>query len=343
MKKNKEVKVLFILKKRNTYGETKVSYGLYNSCKFICDYLSSIGVKCEIRETIDGNTIDKEVFETSPTHVFLEAIWVTPEKIRELISIPRYKDIKWFVRIHSNAPFLSHEGMAFTWIKEYLSISKEYENFNLSCNSLLLKGDLEHSFGIRVIYSPNIYINRYSKIKSLKKDKEHLDIACFGAVRHFKNHIQQALAAIAFANLIGAKLKFHINCSRFENQGEPILKNLRAIFNGEKHKLIEHEWMNHEDFIKVVKSMDIGMQCSFTETYNIVASDFCSNDIPLVGSAEIDWLSSLYQVHPTSLEDIVSKLETAYFGRFINLHYLNKIGLENYNKKSLKIWKSLIL
>jgi len=46
--------------------------------------------------------------------------------------------------------------------------------------------------------------------------------------------------------------------------------------------------MEHNDFIRVVKSMDIGMQVSLSESFNIVAADFVSNGVPLVGSPDIE-------------------------------------------------------
>jgi len=46
--------------------------------------------------------------------------------------------------------------------------------------------------------------------------------------------------------------------------------------------------MDHSDFISIVKSMDIGMQVSLSESFNIVAADFVSNGIPLVGSPDIE-------------------------------------------------------
>jgi hypothetical protein len=55
------------------------------------------------------------------------------------------------------------------------------------------------------------------------------------------------------------------------------------------HKLVVHEWVNHKDFIKLVKTMDIGMQVSYSETFNIVAADFISQGVPVVISKELPW------------------------------------------------------
>jgi hypothetical protein len=54
--------------------------------------------------------------------------------------------------------------------------------------------------------------------------------------------------------------------------------------------------------------MDIGMQCSFSETFNIVGADFISQGVPVVGSSEIPWASPIFNADPTSSEDIFNKL-----------------------------------
>ena len=101
------------------------------------------------------------------------------------------------------------------------------------------------------------------------KDKNVLNIGCFGAIRPLKNQLYQAVAAIEFANSINKKLHFHVNIARVENNGDPVLKNLRNLFiNNPKHKLVEHSWLTHEDFINLVRKMDIGLQVSFTETFS---------------------------------------------------------------------------
>jgi hypothetical protein len=80
------------------------------------------------------------------------------------------------------------------------------------------------------------------------------------------------------------------------------------------------------------------MQVSFSESFNIVAADFVDNDIPIVGSREIHWLSSLYQADPNEIQSIVETLKTAYYGKVVGLHWLNKWGLRRYNKHSTQVW-----
>lgn len=335
----KPIRVLFVIKKRASYNNSgkPISYGLVNSCSFLVNGFKGSKIESKVVEVIDNNCIDKEVAGYKPTHVILEALWVAPEKFRVLL--PLHPMVKWVVRIHSNTPFLATEGVAFGWIKEYSKISKEYDNFQIAANSKKLQRELLCGLGVDCIYLPNIYCPHNIKGKAVIKDKRNVDVGCFGALRTFKNHLVQALAAMAFGDAIHRSVNFHINSSRFENQGDGILKNLRAIFKDSNHKLIEHEWSNHNDFIELVKSMDLGVQVSFTETYNIVAADFVWNNIPIVGSSEIEWLSELYQAHPTDFCDVVDKLRFAWYAKSLEVHILNKIKLIKFNKESAGQWK----
>ena len=148
---------------------------------------------------------------------------------------------------------------------------------------------------------------------------------------------------IQFADDLGKKLRFHINADRIEQKGEPILKNLEYLFENTKHKLVKHDWMPHDEFLKLVSKMELGMQVSYSESFNIVAADFVYMNIPLVGSYDIDWLNSQYQTDPNNANHIVEKLKFAYENRVNGTHWLNKYNLWKYNRKAVEIWLDYIL
>jgi hypothetical protein len=153
-----------------------------------------------------------------------------------------------------------------------------------------------------------------------------------------KNHLNQAMAAIAFGNENKTKIHFHINSDRCEQKGDAVLKNLIYAFKDTKHKLVFHPWLDHHEFIPLVKRMDVGLQVSLSETFNIVAADFAWNEIPIVGSGEITWLDRRYKADPNDIESIVDKVRFAYMGKSHNIQKVNLENLEKYNKKSLKVW-----
>ena len=347
--KDQVIKVQFICKNRiDSYG---ISYGLLNSAKFVLNalqnqkcYCSNDKIEGEVVSVLDGNGIDREVQRYKPNFVSIQALWVTPDKMGVLLE--KYPKIKFVVRIHSKIPFLANEGIAFDWINGYKLLTKKYNNLYLSGNSRTFHDDINETIGIRSVYLPNIYAPEESdesdesdKITcNNEKDKNIINIGCFGALRPMKNHMNQAVAAVRFADKINKKLRFHINGTRIEQRGDSVLKNLRAYFKESQHELVEHEWLAHNDFLKLVKSMDLGMQVSYSETFNIVAADFVTQNIPIVMGEDIDWAHWLYKADPNNTNDIVAKLQIARMGKLLNLQKLNKIRLKKYNKNSLQEW-----
>ena len=78
------------------------------------------GIEAALQVVIDGNDIDRYVHKLKPSVVILEAIWCPPYKLVELQKL--YPKIKWVVRLHSGISFLANEGMAFSWLHEYVKI-----------------------------------------------------------------------------------------------------------------------------------------------------------------------------------------------------------------------------
>ena len=173
-------------------------------------------------------------------------------------------------------------------------------------------------------------------------NNKYLRIASFGSIRAMKNQMIQAMAAIRLAEEQGKTLIFSINGERVEGQGEPVIKNIRELFKESNHYLVEHPWLDHKSFIEVVKKQDLGMQMSFSESYNIVSADFIANNIPIVTSSEVEFNSALFQANPTSVDDIVQKMRVALIGAKWGLQGLSKMKLQKFSKSSEKVWLQLL-
>ena len=330
----KEKKVLFILKKRQSShtNYSSISSGLLNSAKFVSDMLNKNGIESHLVEVVDNNCIDREVTKYKPTHVIIEALWVIPSKFEVLTKL--HPEVEWIIRLHSDISFLANEGIAIEWIYEYMNFPK----VKVSANDWETNENFSQLTNSNFVYLPNYYpVGFFNHNRTKPTCKKVLNVGCFGAVRPLKNQLIQAVAAIDYADTYGKKLRFHINVKRIEGKGEPVLKNLRELFeNNPKHELVEYDWLTHDEFIDVVQSMDFGMQVSFTETFNIVTADFVNNNIPVVVSREIPWVSRLFQANPSKVESIVRRMRLALM--FPKLKFLNKIGLWFNSVKSEKSW-----
>lgn len=337
---NKE-KVLIIIKDRKIINKgdgysNSVSSGLKNSASFVIDMFNNIGVEGKLVEAIDNNCIDKFLTEYKPTICILEALWVVPSKVKELSKL--HPDVKWVVRLHSETPFLALEGISIEWLHEYVSY-----NVSIAVNSPRLKTELSHILPFaNLIMLPNYYPLDTYKPTNPAFEGDDINIGCFGAIRPLKNHMIQAISAIKFADDLGLNLNFHINANRCEDNGDPVLKNIRALFNNSNHTLIEHSWKSHEDFLDLMSTIHISMQVSFSETFNIVSADAVLRNIPIVVSDEVFWAYNAFKTSPTDSNKIIKTLKYVHFMRKFNAQYLNKVSLDKYNKSVISAWKHVL-
>ena len=340
-------KVLFILKRREDYNPIKhspkgLSTGLFNSANFMNEMLNDSGIESVIEVALDNNDIDRLVSRHKPTHVIIEALWVVPSKFSVLTKL--HPKVKWIIRLHSEMPFMAGEGMAMDWLGDYF----DFDNVIIGVNAPRMFKEVKTYLGSKnpkksidskIIYLPNYYPQEY-KTKEFEYEKYWVDVGCFGAVRPLKNHMLQAVAALAFANKLKKQLRFHKNRGRVEMQGSPALHNLMGFFQhlaDRGHQMIGHEWTPREQFLKTCASMDIGLQCNFSETFNIVSADLISQGVPVVGSREIPWASRFFNANPTESAEIADMMLRAY--NFPNENvWLNQHNLTKYTNKTRKIW-----
>ena len=336
------MKILFVLKNRTYNKEYATSFSLMNSAIQVSNHLNHKGHESKVVSVIDYNFIDKEVHSYKPDIVVIEALWVSSKKMKELIELKRYKNINWVIRIHSDIGFLSAETNALTYINEYVSLKKD--NLFISINNKEFCENLSNIYGESFLYLPNI-IDIKSEYKKPRNNYLTINIGCFGALRLLKNQLFQAMCAMEFADSINKTLFYHINCNVSPEKENSILKNLTALFdkNASGHKLVVHKWLNNDDFHQLVRSMDFGLQLSYTESFNITAADFVMNDTPIIVSEAISWLPWFNKTSTTNYKRVLSKLKWIY--RFKNskiMAFLNKRNLKKYNKEAKLVWKDYL-
>lgn len=350
------MKLLFLLRKNNSYNteysNIYVKSGLINSVKLTIRELEEhLDVRAKVEVCLDSNEINKYVTKYKPDICFLEALWVPPYKYKQLIAL--HPNVTFVNRIHSEIPFLANEGIAIDWIKEYDKIPTLHTSFNSKSTAR----DFSHIIS-NSSYLPNLYPADRARIFGFEDayylltrgvvDKllrpwrgTFINVGCFGAIRPLKNQLIQAFAAMEMANDISATLQFHINYSRTEQGGNSVLKNIRALFSGTRHKLIEHEWLGRQDFLVLANKMDVGMQTSFSETFNIVTADLVSVGVPVVVSDTISWMPEIAIVDEESVRDIKQKLkEMLVFPRYFSKK--SKQALYDYNQEAINIWRKAL-
>lgn len=329
-------RILFILKKNESYAAFGKRSGLYNSTRFVSDALVAKGFESKVVEIVDNNSIDREVALYKPNIAIVEALWVVPEKFDVLKKL--HPKVKWFVHLHSNIPFLAVEGIAVQWMREYVK-----HGVGLIVNSVSAYEAVKELVGkIHTTLAHNVYPTDGFKKFTRNPVYNNLRVGCFGAIRPMKNQLTQALAACKFATENKLELDFCINSTRSETGGDPVLKNLRALFEptNDQLRLVEMPWMEHADFLTTLPTMDICMQVSLSETFNIVTADAVASGVPVVVSNEIDWVIDTCQVGTDSVNDIAEKMADVYNSRF--LVWRNQSALKTYSTKAQKEWVNFI-
>lgn len=348
-KPQKPLRVLILTKKNSEYGhEVDFKSGLNNSAMFLAEELhDNLNIDTYFTTCTDGNGVDREIHTYKPTHVILEAIWVAPAKLIEIQKL--HPKVIFVVRVHSKITFLAYEGNAISWLRQFEEIPNVYVGFN----SLETFKDFKNILKENILaWLPNLYkkidyekINFFNSIINFfKKPKHHhqqtFNVACFGAIRPMKDILLQAVAAIQYCNSKSLVLRFHINSGRVEQRGDSTLKNLEALFADTRYELVQHGWLNHEQFIEVIKQIDLGMQVSLNESFNVVTADYIYNFKPVVVSHQVFWVADACKCE-NNIDSIVAGIKRTIDDANLlkeNLHLLH-----NYNQQSLKEWHAFLL
>ncbi len=266
-------------------------FGLLNSSAFLRDFLQEQGVESAVEMCDSTNQIHQYIVQHSPTHIVLEALWVDPLKMEELLTT--HPTRTFIIRIHSHFAFLAKYGHVFKWLSAYKRLIRDFgSRLVISGNNEQFSFYLEDALQTDILYLPNVYFVEYLRgFKAYDISKNTLHIGCFGAFRELKNHLAQAIAAISVANNLGKFLHFHVNVPE-DPVGQNIFLNLQYLFQEQPdHHLISHPWQEHPEFLETVATMDLNYQLSFSETFNFTSADSIVAGIPVLTSSAIEWLT----------------------------------------------------
>jgi hypothetical protein len=275
----------------------------------------------------------------SVSHCIIEALWIGTTALASLLrEFPR---VHFLVRAHSEVGFLQVEPGAISLLREQMLLAEQELNLTVAANSRRLTEFLRSTYDAHVLYLPNVYdLERVQRRRDERHDHRLLRIGAFGALRWLKNHTTAAAAALAMARERGCDLELWMSVDR-EEHGRTVLQSVRNLFAGLPWaRLHEAPWAPWAAFRRTVGAMDLTMQPSFTETFNIVTADSVAEGVPAVVSHAVEWVPAAWKTNPDDIH------EMARVGSALLSHPGSAEeglrALERYTENAITLWKSYL-
>ncbi len=313
-----------------SFGDGYNNSGVYDAAIYTAQFLESLNLddrsgraytfSCNVYPVKDEEELCGVVKTLNPSMVIIEGIWADPEKIKAINNIT-------YVRSHSQWSFMGEDAtrLIFEYKKRNVGIIfndlETYEVFNCVGSRSFMSPNL-------CVYLPNLF-PMYSNAVSLNyhpfncyQETVPFRIGMFGELRPMKNHLMQVMAVRRFAAWLyegyGVKTELNINTS-FDT--DPVLSSIRHIVaNASDYlSLKEHFWLHGHEFNSVIQNMNLGLQVSFTETFNLTSARFVCNDVPVIASKAVKWLPKKYTVDahsPEQLFDLMIKFPVPQYSFF---------------------------
>jgi hypothetical protein len=85
--------------------------------------------------------------------------------------------------------------------------------------------------------------------------------------------------------------------------------------------------------------MDMGLQISLSESFNLVSADFVKNHVPILVSDEIDWLPKQVKIRATSESGKIARM-MRYVWHYYHPHIDRSCAraLDSYNNHAAAAW-----
>jgi glycosyltransferase involved in cell wall biosynthesis len=269
------------------------------------------------------------------TRVVIAAPWVSVSDMEILLK--QFPTIKFVVTSHSNFGFLAVEPAAIKLLRDYGALTFKYNNFQLGSNSEKFIQAWRRMYDVSMVYLPNLYELGPRKSNRPLPSYDPIKIGCFGAVRPLKNFVSAVAACIDISVRMNQAVEIYMNTGRDEGGSVTIRAIDELVVGLPKVKLIKSAWSEHNTFKELIGRMDLNMQVSYTESFNMVTADSISQNIPVVVSDAIywapkSWIAKVDEVGDISrvgIELLKNKSEEAEKGR---------IHLTNFIRNGIDEW-----
>lgn len=269
------------------------------------------GVECTVipvRHNVDlvtGIYVYNNSHDKPLTHVVISAPWLSVYDLKAILT--HFPNIEFAVLSHSNVGFLQADPDGVELLRHYLRLTREHENFSVGANSDRLFQWMKQSMEGDLVLLPNLYPDTKIQPEKHWHNTSPIRIGAFGAVRPEKNFMTAAAAAVLIQKLLKINVELHMSAGG-EGGGERTQRAISQLIAGDKNvSLVLHNWCLWPDFIQLVGQMDLLLQPSYTESFNMVTADGILMGVPSVVSPAIDWAPYSWMADSDNATEIAKK------------------------------------
>lgn len=277
-----------------------------------CAELRSRGIWTEVQPLNDAQDLENVLAKTANdpvpiSHVVISAPWIFTALLQGAVS--RFPSVQFACTTHSNVGFLGADPTSMRLIREYTDVQRQCSNFSLAANSRRFTGWFLRAYGLTPMYLPNLYHLKDSSNQRPAYRGGVLRIGSFGAVRTLKNHTTAAAAALEISRRLGVDTEFWMNSGRIEggSHAANIIETVKQMFYGIPNATFKQSaWSSWAEFRRVIRSMNLLLQPSHTESFNMVTADGVAEGVPSVVSDAIEWVPEAWTAKGDDALDIAN-------------------------------------
>ena len=302
--------------------------------------LTRAGLITDVWPTVDAADLRRQL-KANPdvTHVVISAPWIPTLELQKLTT--EFPRVRLAMNCHSNVGFLQADANGVRLFGGAMEVQRGSANFHLAGNSRKFADWAGETFGSPLTYLPNLYfLEDGIQPRRPPFHGDLLRVGAFGATRPLKNLMSAAGAALTISRVLGVDLELWINSGRDEGGGG-ILRAIEEMYAITRHAtIVKAGWSSWHDHRKTVARMNLLINCSYTESFNMVTADGVAEGVPSVVSDAIYWAPEYWRA---PVDDV---LRIARVGRHLLFDPLApRDGLQalmKHNGEGIGAWKGFL-
>jgi hypothetical protein len=280
------------------------------------------------------------------THVVISAPWLSTLDVTSMIE--HFNGTQFAIISHSNVGFLQADPQGVRLFRQDVELARSHKNLRVGGNSRKFVAWADEAYEANSVYLPNLYPVKQRPHKTFQSTwldtTEPLRIGAFGAVRVQKNIMSAAAAALVLREWTGVDTEFYLSTGREDESGGRVLLNAVRQMTGDipGFTLIEKPWSPWGNFKELVGKMDLLINASYTESFNMVTADGVALGVPSVVSDAIEWAPEEWKAKSDDVLDIAAT--------GMNLLYANErerlLGckaLHKHNEEGVTAWQEYLV